>query len=265
MANEFMFKIGDYQLKIEQLKAARLLIDAVSAVSNSAPGAGAIEINAIEVLPRDAMADSGARYRARVGGRNIAQVYAQVWLREGGNLAGPLRTEYLQSPREREVKGIRHPRWSDQNEIEFTIPGVAAFIDCAGNSTLVCVRAERYAAALGTQVWSTEGLYQRGGGEPFRVQLDFNDTGDLIRKTGFYPVADRGISSPFDLIFEEGDTFEPFITVINAKGESTPSTSAPLVVKEGNPLRLTTSNLGAQDFIVAVQVEDFDGQRIQRF
>lgn len=256
MTNEFTFSLGDRTIKIEPLKGERATPGEARPVSRSVPGAGEIEIGAIEEFSRD----PEARYRVRVNGRNIAQVRAQAWLKEGDHLAGPLRTEFLQASKEREVKGIKHPRWGAQNDIEFTVPPKATFVTCADASTLACIQAESYAAEPGTQVWSTEGVYQRGGGEPFRVKLEFNDSGELIRKIGYYPASGRGPVAPFDLILEEGDTFEPFIYILDSDGKLFSASASPIVIKEGSALRLVDMNLRIEEISVGIVVEDFDGQ-----
>jgi len=125
---------------------------------------------------------------------------------------------------------------------------------------MACMTPECYGVEPDAQIWSLEGIYQRGGGEPFRVKLEFDNQGALVRKTGFYPTAVNGEVSPFELLIEDGDTFEPFVTLIDEKGELSTGTVNPIMLGGGNQLHWQRIDACPGTYHVGVVVEDFDGQ-----
>ncbi len=264
MTNKYKFKVGAEEVGIEPLKRGRFETLTTQPGSVSAPGAGEIFIGDVHHIITTPDKEGFSRFKVEVKGRNIAQIYTEVWMRQGNRLAGPLRTEFLKAPKEREVRGIKHPRWSEQNEIEFTASATIRHLECGESHAIVSVKAEKYSAEPSAQIWGVEGVYQRGGGEPFRVTLVFDNSGKLIRKTGFYPASGREVVAPFDLILEEGDTFEPLMMVINEKKEISWGTLNPIMVRQGCPFTLTESANPTSETVLDILVEDFDGQYFRR-
>jgi len=229
-----------------------------------APGHGEIEISTPDLSNEADYVGKPITCKVEVTGKNIAQISSEIMLRIGKTLVGPLYRDYLVSPTDREVKGIRHPRWTSENDIVFNVTPTIKLLYCGEGFTLACMRPENYGVVAEAQIWLLEGVYQRGGGEPFRARLEFNNQGDLIKKTGFYPASLDGLVSPFELFIEDGDTFEPYVTLISDKGEESLATVNPVMLGGCLPIWVK-DDVPEGTYNVGVTVEDFDGKSTSRF
>ena len=228
------------------------------------PGGADIEISQPELSATTVGINTPVRCKATIKGRTIAHVFQESYFKSGGALIGPLHSEYLHSPTDREVKGVVHPRWAAENLVEFEITPQLNLLYCGKSFTLACLSPEFYDAPPEKQIWSLEGVYQRGGGEPFRVKLEFDGEGHLVKKTGFYPAARAGAAAPFDLLFEEGDTFEPYVTLFTEDGSESLGTARPVLLSDGNPLEVQKAEPPEGVLMIGVAVKDFDGQMTRK-
>ena len=130
---------------------------------------------------------------------------------------------------------------------------------------MACMLPEQYGKIAEDQIWRLEGIYQRGGGEPFTARLDFDNQGSLIRKIGFYPSSIKGVASPFELFIEDGDTFEPYVTLLSETGEASLATVNPIMLGGGNLLHWVRAEAPKGTYQVGVVVEDFDGQMHRKY
>lgn len=226
-----------------------------------APGKGVYEIS-VPTLSADVITEGGSiSCKVDIKGKNIGQISSELMIQVGHYRVGPMMNSYLPAPKNREVKGMVHPLWEAENEIEFELKPTGRLLYCGEGFTLACMTPERYGVDPDAQIWSLDGIYQRGGGEPFRVKLEFNNQGDLVRKTGFYPESVKGLTSPFELLIEDGDTFEPLVTMINDKGDISVGTVNPIMLGGGNQLHWQLIDACPGTYYGGVVVEDFDGQK----
>jgi len=228
--------------------------------TDRAPGSGSIEIEPLQLSVTSAPSGLEVNCQTVVRGKNIAHVFAETLLETGGKKYGPFSKRFLSSPENREVRGILHPRWSSENSIEFSSALRIDLLYCKDRFTLVCMIPEKYGVTPEDQVWSTEGIYQRGGGVPFRVKLEFDHEGNLIRKTGFYDASADGVYAPFELMIEEGDTFEPFASIYNNDCNVGQVTLNPLMMCANTLPSWVQQDAPAGKYHVGVSVEDFDGK-----
>ncbi len=226
----------------------------------SAPGRGVIDFSTPELSANTIEVGQSISCKVTVKGKNIAHVSSEVMVKLGKKLIGPIHNEYLHSPEDHEVKGILRPRWSDENEIEFELFPQMKLLYCGESFTLACMAPENFVTDPNAQIWSIEGVYQRGGGEPFRARLEFDQQGALIRKTGFYPASAKGLVSPFELFIEDGDTFEPYVTVLSNSEEESLATAHPVMLGGGNLLQWKKVDAVEGTYTIGVAVKDFDGQ-----
>jgi hypothetical protein len=224
------------------------------------PGRSQIEISKPVLSAENVSVDEPITCTVTVNGKNIAHIYSEVLLQAGDTLIGPVCRDFIHSPADHEVKGILHPHWMVENTLEFKLTPRLCLLYCGVGFTLACMQPEQYSKVDDQQIWSVEGVYQRGGGEPFRAKLEFNNEGTLVQKSGFYPASAEGLVSPFELFIEDGDTFEPYITMISESGEEQLATINPVMLGGGNLLHFKHANVPAGTFHVGVYVEDFDGQ-----
>lgn len=230
-----------------------------------APGRGDFIISEPALSAESITPAQTVRCRVSVNGKNIGQITAEWMLQVKNTLVGPVSRDFQHAPEDREVRGLRHPRWAAENELEFEGVPAVKLLYCGEGFTLACLQPEIYSAAKEEQIWSLEGVYQRGGGEPFRVRLEFNDQGVLVKKTGFYPASENGLVSPFELFIEDGDTFEPYVTLINSDGDEQLGSVNPVMLGGGNLLHIETATAPAGVYLVGVRVEDFDGKTSARY
>jgi hypothetical protein len=230
-----------------------------------APGQGSFEIPEPVLSDNTIAKGDSVSCKVIIKGRNIRQIASEMMIQVGSYWIGPVQNNLLSAPENREVKGIVHPHWEAENEIEFELKPTGRLLYCGEGFTMACMTPERYGVESEAQIWSLEGVYQRGGGEPFRVKLEFDNQGALVRKTGFFPASVNGLASPFELLNEEGDTFEPYVTLINEKGEISTGKVSPILLGWGNQLHWKLIDACAGSYHVGVVVEDFDGQKYRKY
>lgn len=226
-----------------------------------APGQGLIEHADLTLSVNEINEGKAVKCKASIAGRNIGQITCELMIIINDYAIGPVQCDFLRSPKEREVKGIVHPHWEAETEIEFDLKPAARLLYCGEGFTLSCMTPERYGVEPDAQIWSIEGVYQRGGGEPFNVKLEFDNQGALVRKTGFWPASVEGVVSPFELLIEDGDTFEPYVVMFNEKGERLTGLVNPIMLGGGNQLHWEPIEACPGSYQVNIVIEDFDGQK----
>ena len=229
-----------------------------------APGSGTIEISSPSLSADSISKDQTVTCKTSINGKNISQIFSDVVLQIGDNLYGPILREFLPAPTDREVRGVKHPRWAAENEIEFEFVPQVKLLYSGEAFALACMIPEKYGVEAQEQVWSIEGVYQRGGGEPFRVKFEFDHKGTLIGKTGFYPASTDGVFSPFELLIEDGDTFEPYATISEKNGVEVLATLNPIMLCSGELPHWELSDAPTGTYQIGVVVEDFDGKTFEK-
>jgi hypothetical protein len=265
MTKKIILKCNGKKLEFTPLASGLNEVTSPSIAEVHAPGQGSYEIS-VPTLSADVIYEGETvSCKVAIKGKNIAQINSELMIQVGHFKVGPLMTSFLPAPKNREIKGMVHPHWASENEIAFELKPAGRLLYCGEGFTMACMTPERYAVEPDAQIWSLEGIYQRGGGEPFRVKLEFNSQGNLVRKTGFYPESVEGLTSPFELLIEDGDTFEPYVTMINDKGEIGVGTVNPIMLGGGNQLHWQQIDACPGNYHVGVVVEDFDGNKTRVF
>lgn len=259
MAKKMIFDFLGKEITITPLKEKKEAGASERKVDKKAPGYGNVEFLAPVLLSESIAAEEKLALKVKISGTNIAQIYSTLMLQIKKDLIGPLAKDYLRSPEERNVNGVVHPRWKQENQLECKIDPVVNLLHCGEGSTLACAEPEFYSPPSGQQIWNIEGIYQRGGGEPFRAKFTFDLQGELMRKTGFYPESARGLMAPFELLIEDGDTFEPLIEVVSKRGEVKLATTNPIMLGGGNLPHLELVKAPPGSYQAGLLVEDFDG------
>jgi hypothetical protein len=227
----------------------------------SAPGLGAYEVTEPVLSHNSITQGKSVSCKTTIKGKNIGQIAYELLLEVNGIKIGPMQQDFVRAPNNREIKGIVHPHWEGVNDIEFEFTPEVRLLYCGAGFTLACMKPKSYGVEADAQIWSLEGIYQRGGGEPFRVKLEFDNRGALVRKTGYSPASVGGVVAPFELLIEDGDTFEPFVTLIDKNGEISTGLVNPIMLGGGNQLHWKQNDVCLGEYHVSVLVEDFDGQK----
>ncbi len=260
MAKKTIVKCRGKKIEITPVKVDRSEDQFDDSDTMTAPGGGEIEIPQPELSADSIETGQPVKCKVIVKGQAIAHIFQESMLQVGDKLVGPLTRDYLRSASDRQVKGITRPRWEAVNQIEFESLPRLDLLYCGTSFTLACLSPVFYGVTPENQIWALEGIYQRGGGEPFRVKLEFDADGRLVNKTGYYPTAHAEIAVPFALLFEEGDTFEPYVTLTSSDGSVTLATASPVMLSDGNALRVEKAQPPKGVFQIGIAVEDFDGQ-----
>jgi hypothetical protein len=264
MANKEKINFNGMELQFTPVQTDSGESKAVKKKITRAPGSGAIEISSPVVSPDSISTGQVVTCKTSISGKNIGQIFSDVALQVGENLYGPISRGFLQAPTDREVRGVKHPRWTVENETEFEFIPQIKLLYSGEAFTLACMIPEKYGVEAEKQVWSIEGVYQRGGGEPFRVRFEFDHKGALISKTGFYPALSDGVFSPFELLIEDGDTFEPYASVLEKDGTEGMVTLNPIMLYGGELPHWELSDAPTGTYQIGVMVEDFDGKTFEK-
>jgi hypothetical protein len=265
MAKKLIFKCNGKDLEITPVVSGTINDQIHEKSAIYAPGRDSLEISTPVLSAKTVSASTPILCKVAIKGKNIAQITAEVMLQLGKKLIGPICRDFLRSPVDHEIKGGLHPHWSVENDVEFEITPTLRLLYCGEGFTLACMWPEQYGVEAEAQIWSIEGVYQRGGGEPFRAKLEFDNQGQLVRKTGFYPASQGALVSPFELFIEDGDTFEPYITLLAETGEESLATVNPIMLGGGYLLHWVQVKAPAGDYRVGISVEDFDDQLYRNY
>ena len=260
MSNVDKFEINGKQIEFSLLPPVPGDIKPLKKKTGRAPGSGSIEIEPLQLSVTSATYGSAVNCQTVVRGKNIAHIFTEILLETGGKKYGPFSKRFITSPENREVRGILHPRWSSENSIEFSFALQVDLLCCKDRFTLACMIPEKYGVDPEDQVWSTEGIYQRGGGVPFRVKFEYDHGGNLIRKTGFYDASADGVYAPFELMIEEGDTFEPYASIYKIDSVVGQVSLNPLMMCANTLPLWVQQDAPAGKYHIGVSVEDFDGK-----
>lgn len=225
-----------------------------------APGQGSFEISNPTLSANTISESDDLSCQVTVKGNNINQIFSELMIQLGSYLVGPVLCYFLHSAKNREIKGVVHPHWESENVVDFVLDASMRLLCCGEGFTLASMTPKRYGVEAEAQIWILQGIYQRGGGEPFRARFEFDHKGNLVHKTGFCPKSIEDVVSPFELLIEEGDTFEPFVTLIDDKGDVGIGTVNPIMLGGGNLPHWERIGVIAGTYQVGVVVEDFDGK-----
>lgn len=245
-------KFEIYPVKEEENKVEKPFV--------KAPGRALVEISEPVLSAEAVQVGQPVSCKVEVNSESIASIHSVVFYQVKKALIGPVAQDVLRSREERELKGILRPRWAEKNVVEFSVIPQFTLICCGENKTVACMKPELYGVPSDQQIWSVEGVYQRGGGEPFRARFEFDGQGRLMRKTGFYPASAMGVVAPFELFIEDGDTFESYVSVLDRNGEECRATMKPLLLTSTEGLCWQKGDSFEGVFHIGVSVTDFDGQ-----
>lgn len=223
-----------------------------------APGAGQVEIGRL-ALSVDV---EGLELTARVTGKSIAYIYAEVLLEDSGldRFYGPVAREHVRSVRHTQSRGVTLPDWDDPvgASIRFR-PSLRVLTD--GLDSAFCFSTPESYDSPDRRL---EGLYTPAGGTgPLRAVLRLAADGQ-VRSILVHRTRARGrVSTPRSVAAKEGDGFAPFVEVVtpgvDGAGWAATTALSTLLKLRDRPLRVLTGSLMPGDYLAGLVVQDLDG------
>jgi len=142
MAKKEKLIINGKELEISPKKSTASDSQTPRPKAASTPGNGLIEISSPLLSVESVSAGKAVTCKTTIKGKNIAQVFSSVMLKLDHDLYGPISCDFLQSPSDREVRGVKHPRWGAVNEIKFDFQPRIRLITCGDKFSLACMTPE---------------------------------------------------------------------------------------------------------------------------
>ncbi len=235
----------------------------------AAPGAGQIEVSAVELSPSTADYDQPITIQADLSGENIGYVYLFVGYYDPSSQSILVADQdYLESPETRQVGDLYYPRWNDDEPftLKFTwTPSVFAIND-GTQDVVALLEPARYGASAAEAVYTTDGFYTAAAtGESRYARLYFSN-GQLQQVFGFTGMEPTG--AMHELSPQTGDQ----VTLIQTWLESDGSGGYQTVTENGETLTFgdqafTWKELyaAAGTYVVGFVVSDLDGTEVQSF
>lgn len=220
------------------------------ATSIRAPGAGKFEIAQINL-------SDGFTLTAQVSGKNIAYIFTEILLKDGGQYYGPVTREYIQADRNKETGGISRPDWDDTINLSVKLRPSLTLLTDGVDSAFAFATPTGYGVA---GCW-LDGQYTSAESQT-RARITFDSDGTLHVKE-ILAIKEKGMrSTPHALKPKPGDTFAPFVQVLtsedNGKWKVTSALSTPLTFGD-QPLQLITEVPMPAEYLAGILVQDLDG------
>lgn len=240
-----------------------------SGVSVRSPALGQISVSQVQLSSNETAPDQPVTMTATLSGRNIGYVYLFIgYYDTSANSVLVLDTDYLESPKTREVNGVYYPQWSNNETFDLKFdwnPTVFGISD--GKKTVTALlKPERYGATAADAVYTVDGTYTfASSGETRKARLYFRD-GKLRQVFGF--TASDSASAPREIIPARGDTFtlqEEWLDRAS-DGSLTPATVDGETLTFGSDM-FTWKELYAApgEYVIGFMVSDLDGNDKQTY
>lgn len=229
-----------------------------------APGAGEIEISALQASSRVAEPGKPVTLSAKITGNNVGYAYLFIgYYDQTSNSIFVIDTDYLESPDTREVDGVFYPKWSDKSSFNLKFkwdPTVFSITD--GQKTVTALFApQQYGASAEDAVYAVDGIYTFAeSGSRINARLNFRN-GQLVSVFGMTGSSEAG--APRQITPQPGDTFTLLQKWLDLNSDGS--------VKESTMLEGETLTFGDQPFewkeqyaavgeyIVGFMIADMDG------
>ncbi len=229
----------------------------------SAPGAGAIVIEGLDLSPATFSPDQDVTLTAVVRGAAIAHIFVEVLLYDDdlGYAYGPVYCEYLRAADQEELGGVLRPVWSEKVDVAVTFRPTLRTLSDGSASAFAFATPETYAAPDATS-YRLPGRFSSAGSDISRAaHLSFAHTGQMTSLIGMGSLGSAGARA---LNPQPGDTFTPEGQVLlppqqpgDAWGEGV-CQMTPLTFPE-TPFWWETCPLPPHTYLAGLVVADLDG------
>ncbi|MBN1631784.1 MAG: hypothetical protein JW990_18670 [Thermoleophilia bacterium] len=233
-----------------------------------APGAGELQIERPELVMEDLESGGELFVKTRVRGSNVAFVYVELLLKDPASerFYGPVVREHVRADRDVEVRGMRHPEWTDPVEIEARVrPALWTLTGAEGSAFCFCepVGYESPESRL-------NGLYSPAAGDSsYRSVVTFAETGAMRSILAYRPQGGRtrsqgGRLGPRAVTPKPGDRFTPFVQVLTPAVEEGGAWRAERALGDSvailaEPFRMTAGALVPGEYLAGLAIQDLDG------
>jgi hypothetical protein len=233
------------------------------------PGAGNLQLSAVQLSSATAAPGQPITLRATVRGQNVGYAYLFAgYYDQAANSIQVADTDYLEAPNQREADGVYYPNWGDREQFTLQFewePLMFAISDGTRNAQAL-LTPRSYGAAPELAVYSVAGIYHYADGESRYASLYFSN-GLLRQVFGFTGTDFAG--SPHEITPQTGDKFtvlEKWLD-LDAGGKIVRTD-----YQEGQTLTFGSKTFtwkqldaAAGDYIVGFIVDDLDGVSAQTY
>jgi hypothetical protein len=214
-----------------------------------APGAGKFEIEQLD-LSADLM------LTAQISGKNIAYIFVEILMKDGGEFYGPVLREYIPATRDNETGGVLRPDWGDPISLSIPLRPSLTLLTDGVDSAFAFVLPEGYAMS-GSRL---DGEYTSAAeGKQSRARITFDGDGNIKEILAFKE--QRTKSTPHALTPKPGDTFAPFVQVLTEEDGAwkTETVLSTALTFGDQPFRLEKESAIPGEYLAGILVQDLDG------
>jgi len=227
------------------------------------PGMGNIKVSEITKSGDVAAPNQPVRLSVDVSGDNIGYIYLFVgYFDPSSKSIAVLDTDYLESPKTRELNGVYYPDWGKDFTLSFNWDPTVFAINDGQNKTTALFKPQIYGAKFEETTYAVEGIYTfADSGSKVNARLNFQN-GNLVQVFGVTGQADTG--APREITPQTGDTF----TLLDKWFEKSSSGGMTATYLDGKtltfgaqPFKWQQLYAAAGDYVVGFIVEDLDGNQ----
>lgn len=179
-----------------------------SGLPSRAPGAGQINVGALQLSSRTAAPNQPVTMRSAISGSNIGNIYLFVgYYDASSSYIFVADTDFLESPDTQEAEGVYYPRWGDGSDftVKFDWDPVLFTISDGNVTDVALFTPQSYGASAEEAIYTVEGTYTYAeSGSTLSARLYFRN-GELVSVYGITGDGDTG--APREIIPNIGDTF----------------------------------------------------------
>ncbi len=230
----------------------------------SAPGAGEITINPIEVSADGASYGNPLTLTTSISGENVAYLYIFTgrFTREQDFLQ-VIDLDYIDSEETYEMDGRIIPDWGEgEIPIEMDWEPIAYVVDDGSRKQMVLLEPNTFGAGTEDTLYTVDGIYQFVNGEADRyATLYFDGDGSLVRVMGFSST--NPVGPQHEITPGKGDKFSilhQYIPMTDTSGETeTVYKEAGLLTFGDTPWTWEEHEAAKGQYLIGIIAEDMDG------
>jgi hypothetical protein len=229
-----------------------------TAAQHAAPGAGLVEFKKLSLSASSLSQSETLTLKAEIEGKQIAQIFVEVYLKEQGQRIGPIIQEFVQAPENKEVGGVVYPVWEKKISISQTVPLGFPVLTNGKQSTLGAASPEKYTLVDSEKSYRMHGLLGlKNGAETYKARARFDAAGKLISMTAVKESHGKGLSR--EITLKSGDTFQPLVKIFPALDLEGGLEFAADQVDAGISMQRTIQQPWVGEVEVGLRVQDVDG------
>jgi hypothetical protein len=228
-----------------------------------APGQGNIKVSEITKSSDTAAPNQPVRLSVDVSGDNIGYIYLFVgYFDPASKSIAVLDTDYLESPKTRELNGVYYPDWGKDFTLSFNWDPTVFAINDGQNKTAALFKPQIYGAKFEETTYAVEGIYTfADSGSKVNARLNFQN-GNLVQVFGVTGNNDTG--APREITPQTGDTFtllDKWFDQSSSGGLTSTYLEGKTIAFGSQPFKWEQLYAAPGDYVVGFIIEDLDGNQ----